>query len=270
MRGLLVVAALAATPTLAQDRVVVAGSALCEVVAALGQVDRVVGRDTTCLYPEVFAELPDVGYLRALSPEGLLSLDPDLILADVDAGPPATMDLVAASAVPVVRIAADFTEAGVIARIEGVAGALGVDPAPLVGSVTEGFATLAEARAAAESPRVLFILSAAGGRVMAAGQGTAAQGILTLAGAQNVLDGFEGYRPLTDEAIAAAAPDAILMMDRSGDHALDDAAILAHPALGLTPAAQNGRIVRMDGALLLGFGPRTPEAALALIRALEG
>ncbi|MCB1391373.1 MAG: ABC transporter substrate-binding protein [Rhodobacteraceae bacterium] len=268
MRSLVLAAALAASPALAQERVVVAGSALCEVVAALGQTARVVGRDTTCAYPEVFTALPDVGYLRALSPEGLLSLDPDLILADVDAGPPATMELVAASAVPVVRVAADYTDAGVIARIEAVAEALSVDPATLVAEVEATFAALAEARVGATSPRVLFVLSAAGGRIMAAGQNTAAEGILALAGARNAVEGFDGYRPLTDEAIAAAAPEAILMMDRGGDHALDDAAILAHPALGLTPAAAAGRIVRMNGSYLLGFGPRTPQAARALMTAL--
>jgi len=59
-------------------------------------------------------------------------------------------------------------------------------------------------------------------------------------------------------------------MDRSGDHALSNDAIAAHPALGLTPAAQAGRIVRMDGGFLLGFGPRTPQAARALMDALRG
>jgi iron complex transport system substrate-binding protein len=270
MRVLALLAALAATPALAQERIVVAGSALCEVVAALGQTARVVGRDTTCTHPEAMAALPDVGYLRALSAEGLLSLGPDLILADVDAGPPETMALVQASDVPVVRVQADYTEDGVVTRIDTVAQALGVDPAPLVAQVQAGFATLAQTRQGRAPVRALFILSAAGGRVLASGTGTAADGILTLAGAQNVLTDFPGYRQLTDEALIAAAPEVIVMMDRAGDHALSDEAILAHPALGLTPAAQSGRIVRMDGVFLLGFGPRTPEAALALMAAMGG
>jgi iron complex transport system substrate-binding protein len=61
----------------------------------------------------------------------------------------------------------------------------------------------------------------------------------------------------------------ILMMDRSGDHAADDAGIRAHPALGQTPAAEAGAIVRLPGLLMLGFGPRTPEAVRALSRAFE-
>jgi iron complex transport system substrate-binding protein len=259
-----------AAPALAQERVVVAGSALCETIAALGQGHRVVGRDTTCTHPAEMAALPDIGYLRALSAEGLLALGPDLILAGPDAGPPETMALVEASAVPVIRVAAEYTEEGVIAQIEAVAQALGVEGGGLVDRVRDGFARLAQARSGTAPVRALFILSAAGGRVMAAGTGTGADGMFRLAGAENALQGIDGYRQITDEALAAAAPEVIVMMDRAGDHALSDAQILAHPALGLTPAGQAGRVVRMDGAFLLGFGPRTPEAALALMAALHG
>ena len=272
MMSRLILAALALSllPAAAQERVVVAGSALCEIVAELGQTARVVGRDTTCTFPEAMQALPDVGYLRALSAEGLLSLGPDLILADVDAGPPETMALVEASAVPVVRVRADYTEAGVVARVATVAGALGVDAAPLVARIGDGFRDLASARTDAAPVRAMFVLSAAGGRIMASGQATAADGMLDLAGAENVFTDFEGYRQLTDEAITAAAPEVIVMMDRSGDHGLSDAQILSHPALGLTPAGQTGRVVRMDGVFLLGFGPRTPQAARALMDALGG
>ena len=69
---LLLALCLAASPAMAQDRVVVAGSALGEIVAALGAADRLVGRDTTVLYPDSLLALPDIGYLRALSAEGLL------------------------------------------------------------------------------------------------------------------------------------------------------------------------------------------------------
>ena len=62
----------------------------------------------------------------------------------------------------------------------------------------------------------------------------------------------------------AASPDVILMMDRTGDHAATDADILSHPALRTSPAAERGALVRLPGMLLLGFGPRTPEAVRAL------
>ena len=86
----------------------------------------------------------------------------------------------------------------------------------------------------------------------------------------NAATGFAGYKPMTDEAVLAAAPQAILVMDREGDLSITPDMIAAHPALGQTPAAQDGRIIAMDGMLLLGFGPRTGQAALTLHQSLYG
>ena len=58
------------------------------------------------------------------------------------------------------------------------------------------------------------------------------------------------------------------MMERIGDHAASNDALFGHPALGLTPAAENDAVVRIDGLLLLGFGPRIPEAVARLATAL--
>ena len=265
--------ATAPLPVLAGERVVVVGGALAEIVYALGQEHRLVGRDTTASHPPQVLDLPDVGYMRALSPEGLLRLAPDLILADEGAGPPETIAVMRAAEVPFASIGEGYAPQDVIDRVTGVAEALGVTEAgaALAADLAARFEAVEAARAGVERPlRVMFILSAQGGRINAAGAGTAAEGIIALAGAENAVQGFQGYRLLADEAIAASAPDAILMMEREGDHAITDAQIRAHPALGLTPAAEQGRIIRMNGLLLLGFGPRTPDAALDLHRALYG
>jgi iron complex transport system substrate-binding protein len=105
---------------------------------------------------------------------------------------------------------------------------------------------------------------------MAGGNGTSAEGIITLAGAVNAAQGFDGWKQITDEAVIAASPDVILMMDRGGDQAVTEADVRAHPALSLTPAVEQGHILRMDGMLLLGFGPRTPKAAADLHAAIYG
>jgi len=146
---------------------------------------------------------------------------------------------------------------------------LPAEGARLAADVTAGFKAVQTDAATVTSPRrVLFILSLQGGRVMAGGAGTEAESIITLAGGVNAATGFDGYKPMTDEAVLAAAPDVILMMDREGDLAIETAHLLGQAALAATPAAAAGAIVRMDGMLLLGFGPRTPEAVRALHAAL--
>jgi iron complex transport system substrate-binding protein len=114
---------------------------------------------------------------------------------------------------------------------------------------------------------VLFLLSAEGGRLLASGTETAADAMIRLAGGANAVTGFTGYKPLTDEAVLAAAPDVVLMMEgRAEGHG--GSGVLSHPALAATPAGRDGRLVEMNGLYLLGFGPRTAQAVADLHRAL--
>lgn len=264
-------AALIALPARAAvaERVLCLGGSITEIVFALGAGGRVIARDTTSSYPPEVEALPDVGYLRTLSPEGVLSVAPDLILAEHDAGPVEVVEMLRASGVNWITVPDGFGAQGVTDKISIVGKALGLEPQAeaLTGQVR---AELDAAEAAAgqvpeaERKRVLFVLSVQGGRIMAGGSGTAAEGIIRLAGGVNAIEGFSGYKPVTDEAVMTAAPDLILMMDRGGDHAAADADLFAMPALRTTPAAAARSVVRMDGLMLLGFGPRTGQAALAL------
>lgn len=258
------------------ERVLALGGAVTEIVFALGQGDRLVARDTTSSFPPEVSELPDVGYVRALSPEGVLSVRPDLILAEEGAGPPETIAVLREAGVPFHTISAAQDGAAVAGKIEAVARALGVPEAadaPLA-ALRADLERLNEATSAIDRPRrAMFILSLQGGRVMAAGQDSGADAMLRMAGAENAVTGFTGYKPLTDEAITQAAPEVIVLMNRGeadSDHGASDAALLAMPAISTTPAAQSGALVRMDGLYLLGFGPRTGQAALDLHRAIYG
>lgn len=275
--ALIGLALLLAQPALAQERVLSIGGAVSEIVAALGQEGRLVARDTTTTYPPALSALPDVGYMRQLSPEGVLSVGPDLILMTEGAGPPETLATLRAAGIAMVEVPEGQTPAAVQEKIRVIAAAL---------DVAEAGATLADqlgaeiaaatAQAAAEpgpKPRVLFILGNSGGRLTGAGTGTSAEAMIALAGGVNALEGFAGYKALSDEAIAAAAPDVLLVMDRgasdTSEGVSDDRDYLSHPAIAATPAGQAARVVRMEGMFLLGFGPRTAEAITALHAALH-
>ena len=254
------------------DGVVSLGGSVTEIVYALGQEARLVARDTTSMYPEAVLALPDVGYLRALSPEGVLSVGPSLILAEADAGPAETMASLTAASVTIALMPQARSAEEVGAKIRAVALALQV-PAEGEALATRVEAEIAAARdlAAQSSPRkrALFVLSTEGGRLMAAGNGTAAAAMLALAGADNALTGFDGYKPVSDEAVIAAAPEVIVMMQNAGPQAaLTDDALFALPALQATPAATARAVVRMDALFLLGFGPRTGQAIAELHSAI--
>ncbi len=59
-------------------------------------------------------------------------------------------------------------------------------------------------------------------------------------------------------------PDAIVLMKEREDAVGGIAGILALPGVVDTPAGRARRIYFVEGQALLGFGPRTPDAALDL------
>lgn len=256
-------------------RLVSLGGTATEIVYALGAGERLVARDSTSSFPPEAQSLPDVGYVRALSAEGVLSVGPDLILAEEGAGPPEVVALLKSADVEYVELPEGFDRVAIAKRIEIVGAALGreTEAEALTGEVLgalDAAAEAAAARAGERSKRVLFVLSAQGGRIMAGGEETAADAVISLAGGVNALSGVVGYKPLTDEAVSQAKPDVILMMDRGGDHDMAAEALLALPAFQPTPAAATGAVIRMDGLRLLGFGPRVGAAVTELSRALYG
>lgn len=253
-------------------RIVAAGGMITETIYALGQQGRLVGIDSTSQFPpEALKQHPNVGYVRSLSAEGILSLKPDLVLAIDSAGPPHVLGMLKQAGVRVQILSDATNEAGILERIRMVGATLGMNEAAsqLADAVHRDFTELAERRRRlAGQPCVLFVLSLQNGRVMVGGRGSSAAAMITLAGGRNAADAIEGYKPLSDEGIIAAAPDVIVMMQQ-GDHNLKPDQVFTHPALGLTPAAQRKALVTMDGLFLLGFGPRTPQAARMLLEAFQ-
>lgn len=279
--AVLLAATFATAPALAADlhkfadtsRLVSIGGSLTEIFYELGAEGTLVARDQTALYPEAATKLPDVGYMRALAPEGVLSVNPSGLLVIEGSGPPEALEVLSHAGVEYQTVPEAYSAEGVLAKVRAVGQALGLeDKAEALATKLEAdFAALKTRTDAITTPKkVLFILSNQGGQIQASGTGTAANGIIALAGAENAITEYEGYRPLSEEAITAAAPDAILLMDRGGDHGATEADLLAHPAIALTPAGQSKAIYRMDGAYLLGFGPRTAAAASELADLLEG
>jgi iron complex transport system substrate-binding protein len=253
------------------SRIVSIGGAITEILYALGVQDKIVGVDTTSLYPpQALKDKPNVGYMRQLSAEGVLGLNPQLILAIEGSGPKETLEVLEAAKIPLVSFPEVYTEQGLIDKIKLVAHTMDEDSrgACLTAAVSNDLAELKKLRDGVKQPaRVMFVMSFLNGRAMVAGQKTAANEIIKMAGGVNAVEGFDGYKPVNDEAIVAAKPDVVLTMER-GREQLDAATVFANPSFALTPAAAKKSFVAMDGLYLLGFGPRTAAAARDLALSL--
>ena len=255
------------------SRLVSIGGSLTEIVFELGKEDSLVGRDSTSMFPPEATELPDVGYMRQLAPEGVLSVAPTSILMLEGSGPPEALDVLQKASVSIVLVPETFDREGILRKIHFTGAALGEEEKAdeLAEKVSRDIEAAEKLTADITEPkRVLFILSMQGGRVLASGTNTAANGVIEMAGGVNVIQEFEGYKQISDEVLTKVQPDVILMMNRSEQLDAHNAEIMANPALAATPAAVNGKIVRMDGGYLLGFGPRTGEAVRDLATELYG
>jgi iron complex transport system substrate-binding protein len=247
------------------------GGAVTETIYALGLEGRIVGVDTTSLYPpEALKRAPNVGYMRALSAEGILSLRPSWVIAIDGSGPPAALKLVSETGVPLTVVHDDPSPEGVAVKIETIGKLLGAEEkaVALARETRARFALVEHMRPQTpKPPRVLFILSLQNGRPIVGGCGTAADAMIRLAGGANAADAIEGYKPMTDEGIIAAAPDVILKMNNGNMvGALDD--VFSLPAFAATPAAAKPALIAMDGLYLLGFGLRSPDAVRELMAGL--
>ncbi len=255
----------------APPRVIAVGGALTEIVFRLGAQGFLVATDTTSTFPAAAETLPKVGYARTLSAEGLLALRPTLLVASAEAGPPAALEQLHSAGVRMLRASGAHTFEALVGNVELVAGGLDVagPGAALRRELDAAWkATLAGVVTRNPAPRVMFVLSHAATSVQVAGEGTAADAMIRLAGGRNALSGFQGYRPLSSEAAIAAAPDVILAT-REGITALGGVdALLGRPGLALTPSGKTKRVLAPDALYLLGFGPRLPDAVRELAQGL--
>ncbi len=253
------------------SRIVTLGGTITEIVFALGAGERVVGVDASSSFPEAANQLPKVAYHRRLSAEGVLSLRPTLIIATTEAGPPEAIQQLESAGVTVLVLTHEPTVENAIAKIERIAAALNVQArgAALIQALKKELSQVQSSipHTGAQA-KILFLYARGQGTLMVAGQDTSADTMIGLAGGINAVRGYSGYKPLTSEAAVAAAPDVILLMDSGLESVGGTQGLWQLPGLALTPAGKQGRVLSMDGLLLLGFGPRLGQAALALNEAL--
>ena len=246
------------------QRIIAIGGSITEIIYALGAQERLAAVDSASLYPARALEThPNVGYMRTLSAEPVLSVGPDLILAVADAGPPEVIKQIRQTGVPVLTISDEPSVRGAQQKIRAVARALGLEREgeQLVARMEREYRTLSERlKAVKVQPKVLFLLSTGNGAPLAAGIGTSAHSMIKLAGGRNVMERIKGYKMVTPEAIVAAAPEIIVATRRTFARYGSKEKLLSLPELAATPAAAAGRLLVFDGLYLVGFGPRTVAA----------
>lgn len=241
-------------------RLITVGGALTEIVFALGAQEYLVGVDSTSYYPNEAQKLPRVGYMRQLSAEGILSLRPDVLVATSEAGPPAVLRQLGEAGLQlhIVPVTHDWDEVQRKIDTIGKATQRTLQARALQQQIeTQRFWLQSRIKANGGGPKAFFIMAHAGSP-MVAGRQTAANAVLRMMGVRNAAEGYEGYRPLSAEALAVLRPDFIVTTTQSLDAMGGESVFWQQPQWRLWPPARR-RLWHEDALALLGFGPRLPE-----------
>ena len=253
------------------SRIISIGGDITEILYAIGAETKIVAVDATSQFPpEALQQKANVGYMRALSAEGVLSVGASLIIASDRAGPPEVVSALKSSPVAYVEIVENFSPQGIANKTRHVSRVVGLEAAgnELAARMERDFQALAKQRGLIKRPlRALFVLNVANGRATVGGRNTSADAMLKLAGAENAASSINGFKPMSDEAMAEIRPEAIVLMHNSSS-GHDAEQLMTMRGASASPAVREKRIIRMDGLYLLGFGPRAAAAAHDLMRAL--
>ncbi len=246
------------------QRIVSLATGVGESLVALGVGDRVVGRDETSDV-DALSQVPIVTAAHSVSAERVLDLEPDLVIIDARTTPSEALDQIAASGVPLVEVPEAWTLSDIAPRIEAVAAAVGVDPGPLLDGLPSDIPPEADA------PRVAFLyLRGTAGIYLLGGAGSGADSIIAAAGGIDVgaQAGYDAFIPLTAEALATLDPDVLIVMTNGLESVNGIDGLVALPGVAQTTAGRERRIIAVDDAILLSFGPRTPALIEELREAL--
>ncbi|MFJ7328434.1 hemin ABC transporter substrate-binding protein [Streptomyces cyaneofuscatus] len=258
------------------DRIVPLTGSLSEIVFTLGFGEQVVARDITATFEQA-EKLPVVTRAHDVSAESVLSLKPTVVLADTTTGPSEAIDQIRDAGIPLVVVEPAKELADVGRRIDRVAEVLGV---PAAGTELK---KRTESRIAAvqktipdhadgKKPRVAFLyLRGSASVYLLGGAESGASSLLEAAGAVDAgkTSGLnKDFTAITSEALAKAAPDAILLMSKGLDSVGGMDGLVKIPGIAETPAGMDRRVVSIDDGVLLNYGPRTDRVLAEIVEQL--
>lgn len=254
---------------------------LATTVHALGQGDRLVGRDISTGVPAL-ADLPVVTQNgHELNAEAILELDPTLVLTDYSIGPLEVQLQLKDSGIPVVIMDGNRSRAVIGEQIRAVAEVLGVpEDGDRLAERVDAEVADAEADVAAMVPedpservRMVFLyLRGQSGVYYWFGEGSGADDLIEALGGVDVASevGLDGSRPINAEGLVRSEPELFLMMTDGLDSVGGAAGLLEVPGVAETEAGMNGCVVDMRDSEILSFGPQFPSTLRALADAIYG
>ena len=243
----------------------------CEILAALGAEDTLVGRGEYCDYPESVLEVPAVQSGADTNLEQIIALEPQVV---VMAKMAQTEEQVAALEKAGIRVVVSDAQ-----DIEGVYTAIRLIGA-LVGRNDEAEAMVADMQStfadiAAKSENtgktVYFEVSPLQWGMWTAGKGTFMDELATMCGLTNAFADVEGWAEISEEQVLERDPDYIVTISMYyGEGPTPVEEIKSRAGWDALKAVQNDAIFNADSNEVSRPGPRLKDAAEALYTFVTG
>ena len=256
------------------ERIVSLNGSTTEILFALGVGDNVVGCDASSSYPKgVKEKLPSVGYQYGLNAEGILSLNPTLMIGRDDVRPPQVVQQLRMAGVTVLLLNEPRSFETAKQRLLTIGKAVGCEKKAkeLIDALDADIEKLeAKLTSRKEQPKqkALFLYLRGTQTTLVLGTDTAPGAMFDIVAAENAAGNIKGNKPMTAEAVIAAQPDVYVLFTSGLESIGGVDGLLKLPGLAHTPAGKNRRVVTLDGQYLSGFGPRCGRAALDLFQGI--
>ena len=255
-------------------RIVALANGSAELIAAMGYLDNLVGRDIASSTPEL-KDVPVVTSGHQVIPETIIALQATLVIVDDATGPSSAITKLESAGIEIVKISQSWNLADLVIKVEQIGVALGAPKSAallkniLLDSVN---GNLVAANPAGKRLKVAFLyLRGTSSIYLVGGEGSGADYLINATGAIDIgaqqLD--KPFSPLTAETMAQLNPDLILVMIAGLESVGGVSGLVELPGIAQTGAAKNRQVVAVDDSLLLSFGPRTPSLISELAAAFE-
>ncbi len=251
-------------------RVIALANGSAEIIASMGHLNILVGRDIASDAPALESvEVVTSGH--QIVAEKILSLEPDLVLIDASSGPSSAIQVLESAGIRIVKISEAWQLSEINRKISEVAQAIGAveDGNALTAALQKSTKMLTQI---APGKTIAFLYLRGGSAVyLIGGKGSGTDSLISAiggvdAGAQKFTNPFT---PMTAEAVATLNPDVFLVMSKGLESVGGVEGFIELPGIAQTKAGKNRAIVAVDDSLLLSFGPRSYSLLEELSQSVE-
>lgn len=251
------------------QRVIALANGSAEIIASLGYINILVGRDIASTSTELKG-VPIATAGHQVVPEKILELNPDVVLIDDTTGPATAIDVIKRAGIKVAKIDEAWTLTDIPTKIAAVGEVIGAQAAAqqLAQKLKQA---LQESGKDHPGVRIAFLYLRGGSAIyLLGGQGSGADSLIAHLGATDV--GAKKFKqpfsPITSEALIAADPEVILVMSKGLESVGGIDGLVSLPGISQTRAGKDRAVIVVDDSLLLSFGPRTPDLLRQLSNAV--